>query len=115
VIDRDLDQPIDITRWLSYYVFDVMGNLAFGKTFDIIRDGEESYFLRTSRTDMGVIGYLKHQPWLFPLFAKAPLVNANHLAFWKWIEDCMRSELRYLSFLFDYLHGYGYLIVVAGR
>lgn len=98
VIDRDLDQPIDITRWLSYYAFDVMGNLAFGKTFDMIRDGKESYFLQTIRTDMGVIGYLKHQPWLFPLFAKTPLVNANHLAFWKWIEDRMTERINVVTF-----------------
>ncbi|BCR84059.1 cytochrome P450 [Aspergillus chevalieri] len=136
VIDRDLDQPIDITRWLSYYAFDVMGNLAFGKTFDMIRDGKESYFLRTIRTDMGVIGYLKHQPWLFPLFAKTPLVNANHLAFWKWIEDRMTERIEswkegdrrdvFAWILDEYLkgprtqqdtlnlHGDGYLIVVAG-
>lgn len=100
VIDRDLDQPIDITRWLSYYAFDVMGNLAFGKTFDMIRDGKESYFLQTIRTDMGVIGYLKHQPWLFPLFAKTPLVNNNHLAFWKWIEDRMTERIEVVIFFY---------------
>jgi len=102
VIDRDLDKPIDITRWLSYYAFDVMGNLAFGKTFDMIRDGKESYFLQTIRTDMSVIGYLKHQPWLFPLFAKTPLLNANHLAFWKWIEDRMTERIEVVISLLDW-------------
>lgn len=98
VIDRDLEQPIDITRWLNYYAFDIMGNLPFGRTFDMIRDGKESYFLQTVRTDMGIIGYLKHQPWLFPLFAKMPLVNANHLAFWKWVEDRITEQIEVVIF-----------------
>lgn len=87
VVERDLASPIDMTRWFSYYAFDVMGNLAFGKSFNIIADGKEAYFLKTIRTDMTNIGYLKHMPWIFPIAMNIPVLNANNLKFWKWIEN----------------------------
>ncbi len=87
VVERDLASPIDMTRWFTYYAFDVMGNLAFGKSFNMITEGEEAYFLKTIRTDMTNIGYLKHMPWIFPIVMNIPLLNANNKKFWAWIEQ----------------------------
>ncbi|OGE47023.1 hypothetical protein PENARI_c074G06439 [Penicillium arizonense] len=134
VVERDIASPIDMTRWFSYYAFDVMGNLAFGKSFNMIADGKEAYFLKTIRTDMTNIGYLKHMPWIFPILMNIPLLNANNLRFWKWIEtqflerSANEPEQRDIfSWILDAykkgpqsnqdmlnLHGDGYLIVVAG-
>ncbi|CAG7950259.1 unnamed protein product [Penicillium olsonii] len=134
VVERDLGSPIDMTRWFSYYAFDVMGNLAFGKSFNMIAEGKEAYFLKTIRTDMTNIGYLKHMPWIFPIVMNIPILNANNLKFWKWIESqflersAAEPEQRDIfSWILDAykkgpqstqdmlnLHGDGYLIVVAG-
>ncbi|KAJ5124816.1 uncharacterized protein N7515_008641 [Penicillium bovifimosum] len=123
-----------MTRWFSYYSFDVMGHLAFGKSFNMIAEGKEAYFLKTIRTDMTNIGHLKHMPWIFPIFMKIPLLNSNNLKFWKWIESqflersAKEPEVRDIfSWILDAykkgpqspqdtlnLHGDGYLIVVAG-
>ncbi|KAJ5120265.1 hypothetical protein N7448_010934 [Penicillium atrosanguineum] len=132
VVDRDLASPIDMTRWFSYYAFDVMGNLAFGKSFNMIAEGKEAYFLKTIRTDMTNIGHLKYMPWIFPILMNIPLINANNLNFWKWIESQFleRSAIEQrdiFSWILDAykkgpqtsqdtlnLYGDGYLIVVAG-
>ncbi|KAJ6012324.1 hypothetical protein N7522_002679 [Penicillium canescens] len=134
IVERDLASPIDMTRWFSYYAFDVMGNLAFGKSFNMISEGKETYFLNTIRTDMTNIGHLKHIPWIFPIVMNTPPLNANNLKFWKWIENqflersANEPEQRDIfSCILDAyrkgpqspqdtlnLHGDGYLIVVAG-
>ncbi|KAJ5297264.1 uncharacterized protein N7443_008157 [Penicillium atrosanguineum] len=79
-------EPV-VTKYAYYYAFDVMGNLAFGKSFNMIAEGKEAYFLKTIRTDMTNIGHLKHMPWIFPILMNIPLINANNLNFWKWIES----------------------------
>jgi hypothetical protein len=33
-------KPLNASIWLNYYSFDVMGDLAFGKSFDMLRSGE---------------------------------------------------------------------------
>ncbi|KAJ6133260.1 hypothetical protein N7471_008475 [Penicillium samsonianum] len=134
VVERDLASPIDMTRWFSYYAFDVMGRLAFGKSFNMIAEGKEAYFLKTIRTDMTNIGHLKHMPWIFPIVMNIPLLNANNQRFWKWIESqflersAKEPEQRDIfSWILDEykkgpqspqdtlnLHGDGYLIIVAG-
>ncbi|KAJ5510414.1 Cytochrome P450 [Penicillium expansum] len=134
VVGRDLDSPIDMTCWFSYYAFDVMARLAFGKSFNMIAEGKEAYFLKTIRTDMKDIGHLKHMPWIFPIIMNIPLLNANNLRFWKWIENqfmersAKEPEQRDIfSWILDEykkgpqlpqdtlsLHGDGYLIIVAG-
>jgi cytochrome P450 family 628 len=86
IIDQRIDNTINMTEWFSYYAFDVMGHLAFGKSFNMIIDGKEAYFLKTIRTDMVNIGYLRHLPWMFPIFTNTPGLNNNNLKFWKWIE-----------------------------
>ncbi|CAG8909672.1 unnamed protein product [Penicillium egyptiacum] len=133
-VERDLASPIDMTRWFSYYAFDVMGNLAFGKSFNMIAAGKEANFMKTIRTDMTNIGHLKHMPWIFPIILNVPRLNANNLKFWKWIENqflersANEPEQRDIfSCILDAykkgpqsaqdtlnLHGDGYLIVVAG-
>ncbi|KAF7521787.1 hypothetical protein PCG10_007884 [Penicillium crustosum] len=134
IVERDLASPIDMTRWFSYYAFDVMARLAFGKSFNMIAEGKEAYFLKTIRTDMTNIGHLKHMPWIFPIFMNIPLLNANNQRFWKWIENqflersANEPEQRDIfSWILDAykkgpqspqdtlnLHGDGYLIIVAG-
>ncbi|CAI7630409.1 unnamed protein product [Penicillium crustosum] len=134
IVERDLASPIDMTRWFSYYAFDVMARLAFGKSFNMIAEGKEAYFLKTIRTDMTNIGHLKHMPWIFPIFMNIPLLNANNQRFWKWIENqflersAKEPEQRDIfSWILDAykkgpqspqdtlnLHGDGYLIIVAG-
>lgn len=40
----------------SYYSFDIMGDLAFGKSFDMMKRGEDHYFLTTTHLNMVFIG-----------------------------------------------------------
>jgi cytochrome P450 family 628 len=33
-------KPFNASLWLNFYSFDVMGDLAFGQSFDMLRSGE---------------------------------------------------------------------------
>lgn len=35
-------KPFNASLWLNFYSFDVMGDLAFGQSFDMLRSGEKA-------------------------------------------------------------------------
>lgn len=34
-------EPVNASRWMNYYAFDMMGDMAFGKSFDMLKTGEK--------------------------------------------------------------------------
>ncbi|KAJ5263364.1 cytochrome P450 [Penicillium angulare] len=133
-IQKHLNKPMDMTRWFNYYAIDVMGDLSFGKSFDMILDGKDKYFYTQLHADMKMIGLFSHLMWLFPFFKIIPLINADYLKFWGWLDDQVqhrRQNPPYRPDVFHWLikafeqgskteqdflnlHGDTYLISVAG-
>ncbi|KAH8901269.1 cytochrome P450 monooxygenase-like protein [Thozetella sp. PMI_491] len=134
ILERHVGQPIDMARWFALFVFDVMEDLAFNKSSNMLRDGKEAYVFKTIRTDMYNIAYFAHLPWLLPLFKRIPLLNSNYLTFWNWIQAQINERIENepkLPDVFSWileaylqgpktkqdrynLHGDAQLIVIAG-
>ncbi|KAL4934942.1 hypothetical protein BDV06DRAFT_217788 [Aspergillus oleicola] len=87
VFDRDLGQPINITRWLNYYSFDIMGDLAFGKSFDMLVDGRDHYLLSVMHDNMKAFALIGPLIWAFPLLVRIPFLNSASEHFWKFVGD----------------------------
>jgi len=79
-------QPMDVTTWFGYFVFDVMSDLAFNKSSNMLVDGKEAYVFQTIRLDMFNIALFTHLPWLLPFLKRTPILNHNYLKFWNWIQ-----------------------------
>ncbi|KGO40744.1 Cytochrome P450 [Penicillium expansum] len=134
VIEREVGNQINISQWFNYYSFDVMGDLAFGKSFNMLIDGKDAYILKQLHADMKGIGLFSHLTWLFPFFKKIPVINAEYLKFWKWVDGRVYERIQntpdrpdvFSWILKAYeqgpktrqdsldLHGDAYLIIVAG-
>ncbi|KAH7009562.1 benzoate 4-monooxygenase cytochrome P450 [Ilyonectria destructans] len=78
-------RPINVTDWFNFYSFDVMGDLAWGKSFNMLQDGVKHYFMKSLHADMTSIGLFSHALWLFPIFKVTPFLNYEHKRFWKWV------------------------------
>ncbi|KAI8952903.1 putative cytochrome P450 oxidoreductase [Xylaria longipes] len=133
-IEEHRGRPIDITQWFTFFVFDVMEDLAFNKSSNMLADGKEAYILNTIRTDMWNIAFFGHLPWLLPFLKRTPLLNRDYLKFWNWIQDQINERIKnepeqpdiFSSLLSAYnksaktqrdhldLHGDAQLIVIAG-
>ncbi|KAL4865830.1 hypothetical protein BDV12DRAFT_210914 [Aspergillus spectabilis] len=111
VFDRNLGQTLNITQWFNYYSFDVMGDLAFGKSFDMLLGGSDHYFLSVLHQNMQNIGYIGPSVWIGPLFMRTPVINSESNRFWKFISDQVRSRIENPPSLPDVFHwilqGYG--------
>lgn len=121
-------KPINVSRWFNYYSFDVMGDLAFGKSFGMLKTGKAHYFMAMLEEGMLPLGWISPLPWIIPVFLRAPIIGAGFRELLRWsgeqIENRKMMEVDVpdiTSWLFqddktdkEWLHGDGRLIVVAG-
>lgn len=97
-IQSELGNPMDIARWFNYYSFDVMGDLSFGKSFDMLVDGKDAYILKQLHADMKNIGLFSHLTWLFPFFKRIPVLNTDYLKFWNWVDERVEERIQVSHF-----------------
>ncbi|EWZ52251.1 hypothetical protein FOZG_02044 [Fusarium oxysporum Fo47] len=69
------DEPLDISMWFNFYSFDVMGDLAFGKIFDMLSNGTKHPFMEQTHSHMLVAGSLSRLAWIFSLLKRIPIFN----------------------------------------
>ncbi|KAK2488071.1 Cytochrome P450 monooxygenase fck2, partial [Fusarium oxysporum f. sp. albedinis] len=69
------DEPLDISMWFNFYSFDVMGDLAFGKSFDMLSNGTKHPFMELTHSHMLVAGSLSRLAWIFPLLKRISIFN----------------------------------------
>lgn len=55
---------VDATAWLGYFAFDVMGDLAFGKSFDALQRGTSHWFMDSIRSNGVPLGTLGTATWI---------------------------------------------------
>ncbi|KAL6407680.1 cytochrome p450 [Ilyonectria robusta] len=85
-LEKMENTPVNITDWFNFYSFDVMGDLAWGKSFGMVSGGIKHYFMTSLHADMTNIGLFTHMLWLFPLFKATPIINSEHIKFWNWVK-----------------------------
>lgn len=39
-INKHAGEPMNVSRWMNYFAFDMMADMAFGKSFDMLKTGE---------------------------------------------------------------------------
>ncbi|KAG9495039.1 hypothetical protein J7337_013270 [Fusarium musae] len=134
-IDEAKGEPFNIALWVNFYTFDIMGDLAFGKSFDMLESGVEHNFFTESHKTQGFMGAFRRLVWFFPLVSSIPIVNSSFLAFQAYIRNQVETRRKnkpaepdvFSSILEDYdamekptqqdfdnLCGDAHLIVIAG-
>lgn len=96
-IEKQIGSSMDISRWFNYYSFDVMGDLAFGESFNMLVDGKDAYIVKQLHADMKSIGLFSHLTWLFPFVKRIPVLNADFLKFWTWVGERVDGRIQVSS------------------
>lgn len=64
-----------MTEWFHAFSFDLMGEFAFGKSFDILETGQVHHAVRLLRRMMSLLGPMTPVPWLGQLALAFPVVQ----------------------------------------
>lgn len=78
-------KPLNASLWFNYYSFDVMGELAFGKSFDMLARGEKHYAIELLSEGTRPVGIFSPMPWLMILMTRIPGLSAGYQ---RWIAFC---------------------------
>ncbi|QSZ30648.1 hypothetical protein DSL72_000206 [Monilinia vaccinii-corymbosi] len=71
-LDASRGKPVNATCWFNSYSFDVIGDLAFGKSFDMLKTGEKHFAVKLLQEGLAPLGILTPIPWVFPILTKIP-------------------------------------------
>lgn len=62
---RSVLGSIDLTDWFNFFAFDIMGDMALGGGFELMRDGGDNQGIWTIlHTGLEKMAILQHMPWL---------------------------------------------------
>ena len=79
----------NVSLWFNYYSFDVMGDLTFGHSFDMLKTGKEHFLLSLLENGQKALGIIGPLPWLFIILTKIPFISAEIKTFQEWCESQM--------------------------
>ncbi|KAH6988520.1 benzoate 4-monooxygenase cytochrome P450 [Ilyonectria destructans] len=91
-IQARAEKPIDATLWCNFYGFDVMGDLAFGKSFDMLNDGVAHHYMELMHKATVFGTSFGRFPWAFLLSQHIPIVNIQHNNFLKWLKNQVKKR-----------------------
>ncbi|KAJ5490298.1 Cytochrome P450 [Penicillium expansum] len=70
-IDKSENQPIDMAKWFNLYTFDVMGDLAFGASFNMLETSKEHEAIRLLNSGLTPLAYMLPM-WFFRFMTAIP-------------------------------------------
>lgn len=92
-LDAHAGQSLNVDHWLSLYAWDVMGDLTFGHSFDMLDTKEQHWAIKTLTKGMLVIGL--HLPmWLFRILVAIPGGQKDFKVMLKYTTEEMLSRWR---------------------
>lgn len=78
---------VNVARSFSFYSFDVMGDLAFGESFDMLTLSEDHWVIKLLNRGIGPLGY--HFPvWFFRMMVAVPRLADE---WWQFIHYCTQK------------------------
>jgi cytochrome P450 len=86
-MDAFAGKPMNISDWSNYFSFDVVGDLAYGKPFDMLREGTAHFVVKLLANGQKGLGIFGCVPWLFVILTKIPVLNNEYKAFLAWCEE----------------------------
>ncbi|GAB7356545.1 hypothetical protein MBLNU459_g7285t2 [Dothideomycetes sp. NU459] len=84
-------KQIDIGQWFTFLSFDVMGDLAFGHSFDMLKTGESHHFMVILHNFMNSLNLLSAIPWLTTLVNILP-ASSDSKKFDQFSKDCFTKR-----------------------
>jgi len=98
-LQKRCGKPVDIAEWCNFYGFDVMGDLAFGKSFNMLNDGVRHYYMDLTQASTLWGTQIARSSWLYLLIKSIPILNYQIANFLKWLRTHVDQRAKVMPFL----------------
>jgi hypothetical protein len=101
-----LTKPLDVSQWMMYFAFDVMGLVGFSEDFRQLETGTEQASIKELHQQMLFLGTLKPAPWILTILGAIQGLVGNYGRFMTYCADRVaeRKEVS-LTRNFRFLYG----------
>ncbi|KAM7185435.1 cytochrome P450 [Naviculisporaceae sp. PSN 640] len=90
-IEQSSGQPMDMAKWFMLYTFDVMGDLAYGSSFQMLETSKEHDAIKLLNDGLKPVSYMLPM-WFFRVVTAIPGATRD---WWRFIDYCnMRLDQR---------------------
>lgn len=85
-------KPVDASKVLLWYTWDIMGMLAFSRSFNNIESGKSHPLLELMHAELKPLGFLSPIPWLAYLLNRLPPSLSPVNAFFIYCASCVKER-----------------------
>ncbi|KAE9968960.1 hypothetical protein BLS_005568 [Venturia inaequalis] len=94
------ERPVDVARWFHYFSYDIMGDLAFGKDFNMLSSGEEHFAVNLLNEGMQPMA-MHFPPWFAQALTAIPGLATSYWKFAAYCSQQLDNRLNAKSGIFD--------------
>ncbi|CAL1711925.1 unnamed protein product [Somion occarium] len=76
-LNESVGKETDLVKWINYFAFDVMGEMAFGRSFNMITEGDKGGIWDTLGKFALQGAIASHIPWARGVFLKVPMFSKH--------------------------------------
>ncbi|KAI0103889.1 cytochrome P450 [Nemania sp. FL0031] len=91
---RRVGQNVNVTDWLEWYAFDVMGDLAFGRSFKALENGKSHIYIDTMHSTSALpLGCLGTLPWVIQTITNLVPARLNpFMTLVRYSDECIEER-----------------------
>ncbi|KAJ5751603.1 hypothetical protein N7520_008520 [Penicillium odoratum] len=86
-------ETVNAIQWFNFYAYDVMGDLAFARSFDMLDDNENHWAIQVLLDGLGPLEYMI-PVWLLRLFLGIAMLSKDWWQFGKFCNDRLMHRLK---------------------
>jgi len=91
---KNLKETQDLTQWFAYFAHDVIMDLAFGGSSEMMRDGDLEGFWDALEGGLKEALFMSHVPWLGSIAFSVPGIANNIKVFRSRAKNCARRRVK---------------------
>ncbi|OJD35553.1 cytochrome p450 [Diplodia corticola] len=89
-----LGKPVNVTDWISWLGYDIMGVVGFGRDFDCLRNATDHAAIKQMHEFGFALGLLKHVPWLGNILGRMPGGQSAMEPYARYCRDLVREKMK---------------------
>ena len=94
IIAENLGLAVNVTALFQYYGFDVMGDVAYSKSFRMLENQKSHYAIETLKGGLAVLGTMTPVPWLIHTVFSLPFITRGWDVFTAWADTELQNRLK---------------------
>ncbi|KAK4225971.1 hypothetical protein QBC38DRAFT_249076 [Podospora fimiseda] len=86
-------KPVNISRWLLWYSFDVMGDMAFGQSYNMIETAQNHWAIDLQEAGLKPVSWMLPM-WFFKLFQDIPFAAKDWHTHWAFCKERLIERIQ---------------------